>query len=777
MKQIKPFLFSLLCLLNTSNLWAQETYTISGYITDKADGEALIGATVYDQISKKGATTNYYGFYSLTLPKNRVNLRISYIGYKNKSLQFDLIANKKLNETLELSISDLDEVVITAERFDTEEEVKSTQMGTISLKPREIANIPAIGGEVDLIKVAQLMPGVSKGGEGGTGMYVRGGTDDQNLILLDEATVYNLGHLFGFFSVFNNDAIRDITIIKGGFPAHYGGRLSSVMDVRMKEGDLNKWHASGGIGILSSRLSLDGPIIKDKLSVMVSGRRTYIDKVLKITGTNLPYYFYDLNAKLSYKISDNDRLFLSAYLGDDVLDFNETIDEEDEDGDGVADNADNVGEELNFGFKLGNLTTTLRWNHIYNQDKLFHNITFFQTQFKYDVRGRFIDNSLLIKSRIRDLGVKADWDFFPNPENNIKFGISTIAHFFRPNVVNTGGEISEALASQEGELISNQEIAIYANNDQTLSENWSLNYGFRLSSANVKNAFYAGFEPRLTVKYSFGKLNAVKFSYTYMKQYMHRVSSSSIALPTDLWYPVTASIKPQSSHQAALGFFKGFEELNLNISLELYYKTMDNLIEYREGARLLLNDNFEDELLTGKGKAFGGELLIRKKVGKFTGWIGYSLAKADRTFDGLNNGVTYAAKYDRRHDISLVASFDLNPRFTFSTVWVMSSGSRFTAQNGQYFFPNTSFTGIDLIPIYTSRNEVTLAGSHRLDVNFILRNKPEKKFRSEWHFGAYNFYNRASPYQVRVEFDGLNYRYVQPGLFGFIPSLAWNFKF
>ncbi|MFY0651730.1 MAG: TonB-dependent receptor [Cyclobacteriaceae bacterium] len=767
--------FILLCL--SKQILAQDTYTISGYITDKSNGEALIGATVYDNISNKGTVSNYYGFYSLTLPANEVELSFRYIGFENQTINFDLNANKELNQSLEESNTNLKDVVISAERFATEEEVKSTQMGMIQLKPKEIEKIPAIGGEIDLIKVAQLMPGVSRGGEGGTAMYVRGGTDDQNLILLDEATVYNLGHLFGFFSVFTNDAIRDMTIIKGGFPAHYGGRLSSVMDVRMKEGDLQNWHGSGGIGILSSRLSFDGPIVKDKLSIMLSARRTYIDKVLSLTGATLPYFFYDLNAKLTYKISQKDRLFLSTYIGDDILDFNETVEEEDADGDGVADNANDIGQELNFGFKLGNVTSTLRWNHIYNQDKLFHNLTLFQTKFEYDIRGKFIDNSLLIKSRIRDIGMKADWDYFPNPDNVIKFGVHAVAHFFRPNVVNTGGEISEALESQEGELINNQEISLYAISDRKFNEQWSLNYGFRISSSNVPGTFYGGFEPRVSAKYSFGNLNSVKFSYTFMKQYMHRVSSSSIALPTDLWYPVTQNVIPQNSHQIAAGYFKGFKEKDVNLSVEVYYKTMDNLIEYREGARLLLNDNFEEELLNGTGRAYGGELMVRKKLGKFTGWLGYSLSKATRTFDQLNNGLTYSAKYDRRHDISLVSTFDINPRFSFSAVWVMSSGSKFTAQNGQYFFPNTSFTGVDLIPTYTRRNEVTLAPSHRFDVNFILRNKPKKKFKSEWHFGAYNFYNRASPYQVRVEFDGLNYRYVQPGLFGFIPSVAWNFKF
>lgn len=765
------FKTTIFCLFLSVNVFAQESYTISGYLIDKSNGEVLIGASVFDLKSKKGVISNTYGFFSLTLPKDSILLSISYIGYKKQDQEFYLNQSTTLNFSLNQETRNLQNVIVSAEKYITKEEVHSTQMSVIKLRAKEIEKIPSIGGEVDLIKVAQLLPGVSRGGEGATGMHVRGGTNDQNLVLLDEATVYNIGHLFGFFSVFNNDAIRDITIIKGGFPAQYGGRLSSVLDVRMKEGDLQKWHGAGGIGLLSSRLTFNGPIIKDKLAIMVSGRRTYIDKVLRLTGANLPYYFYDLNAKLSYKISRKDRLFFSTYVGDDVLDFNETVEEED------AENVNDIGNELNFGFKLGNITSTLRWNHIYNQEKLFSNITLFHTSFDYDIRGSFLDNNLLIRSSIRDIGLKATWDYFPNPDNNIKFGIHTIAHFFRPNVVNTSGEISEALASEQGERINNQEIALFANNEQKINDIISLNYGLRISSSNVPNKFYAGLEPRFGIKYAFGETMSVKMNYTFMKQYVHRVSSSSVALPTDLWYPVTENIKPQSSHQIALGLFKGFETLNLNVSLEGFFKTMNNLIEYREGARLLLNDNFEEELLNGKGIAFGLELLVRKRLGKFTGWVGYSLARTNRTFEGLNYGETYSAKYDRRHDVSLVMTFDINPRFSFSSVWVLSSGARFTAQNGQYFTPNASFTGVQLIPIYTKRNSVELSPSHRLDVNFILRNKPEKKFRSEWHFGAYNFYNRASPYQVRIDFDGLNYRYVQPGLFGFIPSIAWNFKF
>ncbi|MEM9895351.1 MAG: TonB-dependent receptor [Bacteroidota bacterium] len=771
---MRPFYFFLLSCSLFINGIAQETFTISGYITDEGNSEALIGATIlYDQQNQKGVISNYYGFYSISLPEGRYSFTISYIGFESKEIEISLTENRTQNVALKESESTLNEVVVSADRFVLEEEIRKPQMGMIELKPKEMEIIPAIGGEVDLIKVAQLMPGISRGGEGTTGMFVRGGTDDQNLITMDEATVYNVGHLFGFFSIFNNDAIRDVRLVKGGFPSQYGGRLSSVMDVRLKEGDLNAWHARGGIGLLSSRLTVDGPIVKDRLSIMLSGRRTYLDQVLRLTGVNIPYFFYDLNGKISYKINQRNRIYLSAYLGDDVLDFNETVTEEE----GIAEEADEIENELNFGFKLGNVTTTLRWNHIYQNEKLFHNITLFNTTFDYDIGGSFIDNSVLIRSSIRDYGVKADWDYFKNPDLTYKWGLHTITHFFRPNVVNTGGDISEALDSREGELITNQEIAGYANSEYFINKRWSANYGFRVSSSIVEGIIYAGFEPRFTAKFALNDLHSIKFSYTFMKQYMHRVSSSSISLPTDLWYPVTANVKPQASHQVAAGYFTGIKKWNVTISAELYYKTMTNLIEYREGARLLLNDNFEEELLNGDGRAFGGELLIRKKIGKFTGWIGYSLAKATRDFGELNDGLQFPSRYDRRHDVSMVANFELTSRFAFSALWVYASGSRFTAQNGQYFFPNPSFTGIELVPTFTRRNEITLASSHRLDVNFIVKNNPAKRFSSEWHFGFYNFYNRASPFRVSVEFDGASYRYVQNGLFGFIPSIAWNFNF
>lgn len=744
---------------------------ISGTISDLHSGEPLIGVSVFDSISGVGSVTNPFGFYSITLPENTPELRYSYIGYKTRYQRIDPKQSTTINVFLDAYAESLREVVITAQAVNVTEEVESTQMSAIKITPEEISKIPSLGGETDLIKVAQLMPGIARGGEGQSGMLVRGGTADQNLVILDDATVYNLGHLFGFFSVFNNEAIRDVTIYTGGFPAEFGGRLSSVMDVRMNEGSTEEFSASGGVGILSSRLTLNIPIKKHKGGITLSGRRTYIDQMFNLIGENLPYYFYDFNAKGNYELGPNDRIYLSGYLGNDVLSFSESDQEQTD--------VDVNGEDgtLNFGFNLGNLTSTVRWNHIYKNHKLFHNFTLFQTRFKYDIGGSFLENNILIKSRIQDYGFKADWDWSYNDHHKVKFGTAVINHAFRPNVVNTKGDISDFLKNQEGDLLLTQEYGIYAKDEIKISERLSLNAGLRLSGSTTDSKLYTGLEPRVSTKFTLVQNHSLKASYSRMKQYMHRVSNSSVVLPTDLWYPVTQNIVPQSSHQVAMGYFGGLEKWKVNYSVEGYYKLMNNLIEYKEGAQLLLNDNFEDELLSGDGEAYGLEFMFRRKAGRITGWVAYTMAWAKRNFPGLNEGDTYFAKYDRRHTLSTVLMADLSERITFSAVWEYATGARFTAQNGQYLMPNSSFTGIESIPIYTDRNAVVMAPSHRLDINLILKGKQTNKFKGEWHFGVYNFYNRATPYRVNLELTQFGYRYVQPGLFGLIPSVAYNFKF
>jgi len=759
----------LLFFFTINSLLAQDKITISGYLSDESNGEALLYANVAEVNTTNGINTNEYGFYSLDIPSGKeVTLEYSYLGFKTTTKKITATQSQTINIKLSPAGETIKEIEVVAKRLSTEkEEIKSTQTSTISIPIDQIKTIPSLGGEVDIIKVVQLMPGITKGGEGGTGMFVRGGDADQNLVLLDEATVYNIGHLFGFFSVFNPDALKDLTVIKGGFPSHYGGRLSSVLDVRMKEGNNQHYRVEGGIGLLSSRITVEAPIIKDKSSFLLSARRTYIDQVFAAVGTKLPYYFYDLNAKFNYKISDKDRIFLSSYFGDDVLKFKESeTSDEGEDFD------------LNFGFQLGNFTQTLRWNHVYNP-KLFSNLSLIHTTFNYNINGKVLDNSVVIQSEIRDLGLKMDFTKYKSEKTKVRYGGSLIAHNFRPNILSAKGDISQFIDNNEGQKLKTLETALYANTEFQPRKRWKLNAGVRLTGAAVKNKYYSNLEPRLSANYELSDNKSLKFSYSRMSQYMHRVSSSTIALPTDLWYPISENVKPQTSNQIAIGYNQFFEKRGISMILEAYIKGMDNLIEYKEGSNLILNDNFESLLLQGKGESAGIELMFRKQTGKINGWIGYTLASSKRQFDELNNGEEFWAKYDRRHYLTLVGNYEISKRVTFSAIWEYSSGARFTPLRAQFLYPNAALTGIDIVPVYSKRNEFSMSSSHRLDINFVIRNNPKKRFRSEWHLGAYNFYNRATPYTIRVRLDETTGQlvYEQPGLFGFIPSIAYNFKF
>ena len=765
-----------LILVLISNISYSQTI-ISGTVSDKSNGENIAYATVNISGTNIGVITNEYGFYSLSIDKkhfknNKTTIIYRIVGYQKYSLVIDTTNKTNYNIKLTSTVTKIKGVKITANRNTHDEVIRSTKMSVIKVTAKSVKHIPTIGGEPDIIKIMKLLPGVTSGGEGGTSFFVRGGNADQNLVQLDEATVYNIGHLFGFFSVFNSDAVSDITMIKGGFGANYGGRLSSILDVRMKEGNLNKYHVTGGIGLLSSRLMVEGPIIKEKVSFLISGRRTYIDKVFNMVRLNLPYYFYDFNAKVNYKISEKDRLYYSFYLGRDILSISdEYIDQKDT-------TAQNNASGLNFGFTLGNYTNTLRWNHIYNS-KLFSNISLIATNFDYNIYSTYDNNNLQINSKIFDLGIKADYDYFHNNDNHIKFGGSYIRHNFRPNIVNTSGDIESLLHTQEGEEMLTHEYGIYALNDWTINHKLKLNYGLRLSASSTEGKTYVGLEPRLAMRYILNKNNSIKASYSRMKQYMHKVSSSTVALPTDLWYPITKNIKPQSSDQIALGFNHYFAKQGVSFVFEVYYKKMNNLIEYREGTNLILNNDYESELLQGKGDAYGMEFLLRKESGRFNGWLSYTLSKTTRIFEELNNGNSFPSKYDRRHNISIVLNYQISERWLFSTVWVYQSGARFTAQIGQYLMPNPNMTSVDIIPLYSSRNAVEMAHSHRLDINFTLLPKKKRKFKGEFSFGAYNIYNRAQPYRINVvpNDNGTGYKYQQPGLFGFIPSIAYNFSF
>jgi hypothetical protein len=763
------FLFTSLCVL-LRVLWSSacgQHFTVSGTVTDALSGEMILGATLYDQPGGQGTATNTYGFYSLTLPAGAYVFTIRSLGYQPLTDTIRLTGNEVRDFRLAPVAVQLQEVVVSEAEAEAGEDATSPRMGMNRISLRLLASVPAIGGEADVVKLVQLMPGVIQGVEGSTGMYVRGGDGDQNLVLLDEAVVYNVSHLFGFFSVFNPETLRNVTLHKGSFPASYGGRLSSVLDIRMKEGNNRKFTAEGGIGLLSSRVTLEGPIIKDRFSFMIAGRRTYVDQVAKAAGRTVPYYFYDLNAKANFRISDKDRLFYSTYFGNDVLAIATSR----------RDSARGTDNAFDFGFTSGNYTNTLRWNHIYNQ-KLFSNISLIQTHFRYNVQGQFAASALLAQSSISDVGLKADYSYYRSSGNLIGFGGSVVRHAFRPNLVNTSGNITEFFVSQSGSLLSTFESALYFLQESQLGSPFRLNYGLRVSMANVRTKDYFGVEPRLAVSYALPGKQALKLGFSRMKQYMHLLSSSSFSLPTDLWYPVTDSIKPQTADQVVLGYNRRFEKMKTTFTAEIYYKQMRNLIEYRPGAQLLLNNNYANELISGRGKAYGMELLLQKNAGRLSGLISYTLSWTKRQFKELNEGEPYFARYDRRHNVVLVGAFDLSPRFTFSATWVFLSGARFTPPVGQYLIPNTGLSGVDVLPVYTARNSVQLPSAHRLDVNLIIKRKPARKWSGEWHLGAYNVYNRTQPFRIDVAQDrNGNYQYQARGLFGFIPSVAYNFKF
>ncbi|MCH2225801.1 MAG: TonB-dependent receptor [Crocinitomicaceae bacterium] len=745
----------------------QEMVTISGYVKDETSNEVILFAKVVIPELKTGVETNEYGFFSIEVPRKE-SYMIKFVSQEHPPFQQVISAMKSQIIEVELpkdKEQQVKEVTVRARRSEGEENVKNTEVSVIRLDIKKAKMLPALGGETDVIKVAQLLPGINRGVEGGTDFFVRGGDGDQNLILVDEATVYNPGHLFGFFSVFNPDVIKEMTLYKGGFPANYGGRLSSVTDIRMIDGDKKKIHGEGGIGLLSSRLTLQAPIIKEKMSIMLSGRRTYIDHVFKMVGQNLPYFFYDLNGKIHYKIGAKDQIMVSSYFGNDVLSVNSD----------ATDSTDLFG----FGFKLGNFTQTARWTHIFGQ-KLFSNLSLIHSRFKYDIGGKFGLNNVVIKSAIRDFSMKYDFTYFKSKSTKIKFGVHGINHNFRPNVISTAGDISDFLSSREGDLIATGEAAIYANIFHEFNEKWKLDGGLRLSSGFLKGKFYGGIEPRVNTTRILNEQMSLKGSYSRMTQYMHRVSSSSVALPTDLWYPATQNVRPQIADQIAASYNVFFPKLKSSLIIEGYYKYMQNLTEYKEGSNIILNDNFEDLLLQGNGWSTGAEFLLRKEEGRLTGWIGYTISWTKRKFDELNGGEAFWAKYDRRHYLTAVGIFDISPRVSFSAIFELATGARFTPIVGQYLQPNAGLSSIDVINIYAERNSYKMSTSHRLDVNFVFKSKPEKtKFAWEWHLGGYNVYHRATPFRITVvqDQDTGKLKYSQPGLFGFIPSVAFNFKF
>lgn len=778
--------FSGLFLFNIT-VFAQQKFTINGYIKDSLTGETLIGANLNASAVGKGVSSNAYGYYSLTLSRGGYLLSCSFVGYKTRTIQINLDGNIETDIYLLPANFVVENVTVTGHRRDNN--VKSAQMGKIDLTMDAIKSVPALFGEVDVLKTLQLLPGVRNAGEGNSGFYVRGGGPDQNLIILDDAVVYNTGHLFGFFSIFNSDAIKNISLIKGGMPAQYGGRLSSVVDISMKDGNMNKTQVDAGIGLIASRFSIQGPVVKNKASYIISARRTYIDELTKpavkkssaFYGSG--YYFYDLNGKINYNISDKDRIYLSGYLGRDVFNFN----------------------NANRGFKVnvpwGNSTATFRWNHVFNQ-KLFSNTSLVYNDYKFAFSAAQTDFSIKLSSGIKDLNAKTDFDYYPLPNHRIKFGGLYTYHQFLPNILTAQQDTTVFSPNNANRKYAN-EYALYVQDDWDISDKIKMNVGLRygafqqvgpnkryVTDANGNKIdsityrsgqtvkYYGGLEPRATLRYAIDEETSIKASITRNLQFIHLVSNAGTTLPTDLWVPSTYVVKPQISWQYSAGYFKNFKNNMFETSVEIYYKNMQNQIEYREGYTPSLRDP-EEEFVFGKGWSYGSEFFVNKVKGKFTGWVGYTLSWTWRKFPQLNDGLKYPSKFDRRHDLSVVGMYAVNKKWKLSSVFVYGTGNAVTVPERFYFI------GGVLTQENSRINAYRLAPYSRLDFSAILtpQHKKKRKYTDSWVFSIYNAYSRQNPYFIYFNQEGsaatrnLKVDARQVSLFPIIPAVTWNVTF
>jgi len=751
--------------------------TISGFVRDAKNGETLTGAVIYpEEIPTVGIATNSYGYFSLTLPVGKYSLIVRFLGYKTKTISLDLKENTQMSFDMEEESVALKEITITGEK-NNNNVVQSELISKINV--REIQNIPVILGEKDILKTIQLLPGVTPAGEGNAGFFVRGGGVDQNLILLDEAPVYDPSHLLGFFSTFNSDAIKDITLYKGGFPAEYGGRLSSVVDIKMNEGNNKEFHFSGGIGIIASRLAIEGPILKNKGSFMIAARRTYADVFLKFLPHNgadsiaskSTLYFYDLNMKANYQLSAKDRLYFSCYLGRDNF---------------------NLGGAL--GLNWGNVTATTRWNHIIN-DKFFSNTSLIFNRYSYNFNVAVGNLTMRVISEIKDWNLKEDLHFYLNSKNTIKFGFNSIYHTFVPSKVDSTAFFR--IRSMDNRFAL--ENALYISDEQTISSHLKVSYGVRYSlfssigpgtvytydqvsdvvdSATYRKGkifnSYGGFEPRLLVNYIINDSVSVKASYARSRQYIHLLSNTTSTTPFDLWVPSNINILPEIADQYTLGYFRNFSNNMYETSVEVYYKTLQNQIDYRNGANLILNNKVESQLVFGKGWGYGAEFLIRKKYGKLTGWISYTLSKTKRQFPDINGGNVFLAKQDRPNNIAVVGMYELNAKLTFSATWIYISGNVVTFPSGRYLVDG------NIVPYYTERNGYRMPDYHRLDIGLTWQRKKTKRFESNWNFSVYNVYGRFNAYAINFQEDPndpTKMQAVQLSLFRFVPAVSYNFKF
>ncbi|MBE4949283.1 TonB-dependent receptor [Chryseobacterium culicis] len=754
---------------------AQKTYSVSGTVKDKKNGELLIGVSV--KVSEDPAinvVANEYGFYSLSLPEGSYTIIISNPGYQDFEQQITVDQNIKLDLPLlpaETAEKAIDEVVITGIKKD--KNLTSAQMGAETLSIKNIEKLPVLFGEKDVMKTIQLLPGIKSNGEGSSGFSVRGGATDQNLILLDEAPVYNASHLLGFFSTFNSDALKDASIIKGNSPAQYGGRLSSVLDVKMKDGNNKDYNLNGGIGLISSRLSVEGPIQKEKSSFIVSGRRTYADLFLK---TNKDYkdnklYFYDLNLKANYQINENNRIYLSGYFGRDVLGLGDT-----------------------FNTDWGNTTATLRWNSIISS-KLFSNTSFIYSNYDYKISLKNDDTVFDLNSKIRDWNLKQDFTWFAGNKHAVRFGLQSIYHTLTPSSA-SGTTVSSFARNPR----YSWENAVYVNDDYKATEKLTINYGLRLSMFSVlggdtfntyengvltdsrfleKGKFgktYTNLEPRISANYRINEVSSVKGGYSRNTQNLHLLSNSNSGNPTDQWIGSSYTVKPEIADQISLGYSRNFNNNNYELNAEIYYKDMKNQIDFKNGAQIGFDTgaDVESELLFGKGRAYGLELIAKKKSGKLTGWISYTLSKTERKIDGINNNEWYNARMDKTHDLSVVATYQLNSKWSFSGLFVYSTGNAVTFPTGKY-----ELNGQTIFQ-YSNRNADRMPAYHRMDLSATYEPSSNKRFRGSWTFGIYNLYGRENAYTINFEDNpdrpGTT-RAMQTSLFRWVPNITYNFKF
>jgi hypothetical protein len=771
------FLIFLLLFSILTQLKAQTSFVLSGNITDAATGEDLPGAAVLiENLPNTGAVSNSYGFYSLTLPEGQYKVSFRYIGYEPGVYTINLDQSRNMDVTLRESAFTLGSVVITGERADRN--VTSLDMGSVQMAPKQVESIPVIFGEPDILKTIQLTPGVKPAGEGNSGFYVRGGGIDQNLILLDEAPVYSPSHLLGFFSVFNSEALRNTTLMKGFIPAEYGGRASSVLDIQMKEGNLKNMAVAGNLGLISSNMTVEGPIAQDKSSFMLSGRRTYADLFLNFSSDedirNTYLYFYDVNLKTNYRINSRNRIFLSGYLG-----------------------RDDFGYKDEFGFDWGSITGTLRWNHIFS-DRLFSNTSLIYSNYSYEISVmRTID--AIIRSEIRDLNLKQDFSFFANANNTLKFGFNVISHDILPGEANVSGGYGSFITQQNISRRKGLEWAAYISNQQRLTPALSLYYGLRYTlfsnvgpgefyefneNGETLETIYAergeffhtqgGPEPRLAVNYTLNEKSSVKASFNRLHQFLHLITNTTTTTPTDLWLPSSNNVKPQIADQLSVGYFRNLKQNEYETSFEFYYKDLKNQIEYKNGADLFFNSTVESELVFGKGWAYGAEFLLKKNLGRLNGWVGYTWSKTMRQFSEINNGRAFPARHDRTHDVSVVAMYDLGRKLKLSATWIYYTGDAVTFPSGRYEIDGK------IVAFYTERNGYRMPDYHRMDIGLVWLRKKTEKFESSWNFSVYNAYARENAYFIdfRAKEDNPSEtEAVQVSLFKAIPSISYKFKF